>query len=499
MTAALLVSVFVIATCGLVYELLAGTVASYLLGDSVTQFSTVIGAYMFSMGVGSYISRYITRDLVARFVQVETMVGLMGGFSTTLLFIAFGQGWGFQLLLYVVVGIIGVLVGLEIPLLLRILEKRFEFSHLVSEVLSLDYLGALVASIMFPLVLVPKLGLIRSALLFGLLNVAVALWGTYVFASDLPRARLLRAQCIGALLMLVAAFAFSSQIVSFTEQGLYADDVIMARSSPYQRIVLTRRHSDVRLFLSGHLQFSSQDEYRYHEALVHPGLSAVAAPHRVLVLGGGDGMAIREVLKDDRVASVTHVDLDPEMTRLFSTNSMLTALNGRSLLSPKVHVTNADAFVWLGQHASERFDFIIVDFPDPSNFSVGKLYTTAFYHRLKNVLAPGGRVVVQSTSPLFARRSYWCIAETMRQAGLAITPYHVYVPAFGEWGFVLGGDAPTPVASRFPSGLRFLTPETTRAMFEFASDMKPLPVEVNRLDNQILVHYYDQDWHQVVQ
>ena len=262
MTAALLVSVFVIATCGLVYELLAGTLASYLLGDSVMQFSTVIGAYMFSMGIGSYISKFVTRNLVARFVQVELMVGLVGGFSTTVLFLAFGYNWGFHLLLYVVVGIIGILVGLEIPLLLRILENRFEFSELVSKVLSLDYLGALAASILFPLVLVPKLGLIRSALLFGFLNVGVAFWGTWIFwprdgeahAEGSPA--VLRAQCLAALAALIVAFAFSTQLTTFTEQGLYSDDVILARSSPYQRIVLTRRRDDVRLFLSGHLQFS---------------------------------------------------------------------------------------------------------------------------------------------------------------------------------------------------------------------------------------------------
>lgn len=505
MTAALLVSVFVIATCGLVYELLAGTLASYLLGDSVTQFSTVIGAYMFSMGIGSYISKFVTRNLVARFVQVELMVGLVGGFSTTLLFIAFGYNWGFQLLLYVVVGVIGILVGLEIPLLLRILENRFEFSELVSKVLSLDYLGALAASILFPLVLVPKLGLIRSALLFGFLNVVVALWGTWIFwpkgregrseGNPLP----LRAQCVVALVVLIIAFAFSNQLTTFTEQGLYADDVIMARSSPYQRIVLTRRRDDVRLFLNGHLQFSSQDEYRYHEALVHPGLASVPAPRRVLVLGGGDGMAIRELLKDSRVEWITHVDLDPEMTRIFSTNTLLRQLNSDSLLSPKVHVVNADAFVWLTETSDEPYDFVVVDFPDPSNFSVGKLYTTAFYKRLARRLAPQGRIVVQSTSPLFARRSYWCIAETMRNAGLAIQPYHVYVPSFGEWGFVMGGRDVPPIASTFPQGLRFLNPQVARGLFEFSNDMQPVAVEPNRLDNQILVHYYDQDWHSLLQ
>jgi spermidine synthase len=497
-TSALLVSVFLIATCGLVYELLAGTLASYVLGDTVTQFSTVIGTYMFSMGIGSYISKYILRGLVARFVQVELMVGLVGGFSTTVLFWAFGQQWGFQLVLYGVVGVIGILVGLEIPLLLRILKDRFEFRDLVSEVLSLDYLGALAASLLFPLVLVPRLGLIRSAFLFGMLNVGVALWGTWIFASGTGAVRMLRAQCIVALALLLAGFVFSDRITTYTEQGLYTDDIILARSSPYQRIVLTRRHGDIRLFLNSHLQFSSQDEYRYHESLVHPGLASVASPRHVLVLGGGDGMAIREILKDPRVESITHVDLDPLMIHLFQTNPLLVSLNQGSLRSPKVHIVNADAFVWLLGNP-DAFDFIVVDFPDPSNFSLGKLYTTAFYERLARHLAPGGRIVVQSTSPLFARRSYWCIADTIASIGLTTQPYHVYVPSFGEWGFVLAGRGAVPIPTRFPPGLRFLNSDIVASLFEFSNDMRPIAVETNHLNNQILVHYYDEDWHLIAQ
>lgn len=498
MTAALLVSVFVIATCGLVYELLCGTLASYMLGDTVTQFSTVIGTYMFSMGVGSYISKFVVRGLVARFVQVEMLVGLVGGFSTTLLFLSFGEGWGFHVVLYLVVFAVGTLVGLEIPLLLRILKDSFQFKDLVSEILSLDYLGALAASILFPLVLVPRLGLIRSAFMFGILNVGIALWGTWIFARGTGAARLLRAQSFAVLLLLLAGFVFSDRLVSFTEQGLYTDDIILARSSPYQRIVLTRRRGDIRLFLNSHMQFSSQDEYRYHEALVHPGLACVSTPRRVLVLGGGDGMAIREILRDPRVEEITHVDLDPLMIHLFQTNPLLLSLNQGSLLSSRVHIVNADAFVWLAENGG-AYDFIVVDFPDPSNFSLGKLYTTTFYRRLAGHLAPGGRIVVQCTSPLFARRSYWCIAETIKSVGLVTQPYHVYVPSFGEWGFVLAGTDAAPVPGRFPQSLRFLNQTVAHSMFEFANDMQPVPVEVNRLNNQILVHYYDADWHILAQ
>ncbi|MGQ9916647.1 MAG: polyamine aminopropyltransferase, partial [Bryobacteraceae bacterium] len=189
----LFLSVFLIAACGLVYELIAGAAASYLLGDSILQFSTVIGAYLFAMGVGSWLSRYLTRALVARFISIELMVGLLGGFSSTLLFFTFAWSQGFRFLLYAVVLAIGVLVGLEIPLLMRILRERYRLRELVANVLTFDYLGALGASLLFPLFLVPRLGLVRGAMLFGLINALVALWSTWIFRHHLAQPLVQRA------------------------------------------------------------------------------------------------------------------------------------------------------------------------------------------------------------------------------------------------------------------------------------------------------------------
>src|SRR5580765_1312883 len=326
MAPALLVSVLLIASCGLVYELIAGTLASYLLGDSVTQFSTVIGSYLAAMGIGSWLSRYIGRGLATRFVIVELLVGLVGGFSSTILFAAFAYTSAFRLVLYVLVVIVGVLVGLEIPLLMRILKDRFNFKDVVAHVLTFDYLGALGASLLFPLVLVPHLGLVRSALLFGLINAGVALWTTHLLKSTLRARGFLQASAVGVIVALGAGWIWSDRILEIGETNLYADDVVLAKTTPYQRIVLTAWKDDLRLFLNSHLQFSSKDEYRYHEALVHPGLSAQPNARRVLVLGGGDGLALREILKH-RVEQVTLVDLDPEMTRLFSTHLELRRLN----------------------------------------------------------------------------------------------------------------------------------------------------------------------------
>ncbi len=495
MAVVLFISVFLIAACGLIYELIAGALASYLLGDSILQFSTVIGSYLFAMGIGSWLSKFINRGLVARFITIELMVGLVGGFSSAILFLAFAYTDAFRFLLYTLVLIIGILVGLEIPLLMRILKERFQFHDLVANVLTFDYLGALGASLLFPLVLVPRVGMVRSAILFGLINAGVALWSTFIFKTQIAYPGRLRATSVLVIAALGAGMVFAERITETADANLYADEVVLARNTRYQRIVVTHWKDDLRLFLNSHLQFSSRDEYRYHEALVHPGLAAVRDPRRVLVLGGGDGLAVREILRYPAVESITLVDLDPEITKLFKEHSLLRELNRDSLHSHKVRVVNADAFPWLEQNGGQ-FDFVVIDFPDPTNYALGKLYTTAFYRLLKRHLAPGAFVAVQSTSPLFARQSYWCIHDTMRAAGLNTWPYHVYVPSFGEWGYVLAGlgEYRQP---KVPEGLRFLDQNSLAGLFHFPSDMARVPVEPNRLNDQTLVRYYDKEWRNI--
>jgi spermidine synthase len=498
MPALLLSSVFVIATCGLVYELIAGTLASYLLGDSVTQFSTVIGVYLSAMGVGSFLSGRVERDLLVLFVRTEILIGLIGGFSASLLFVLFDQVTSFRIPLYGIVATIGILVGIEIPLLLRILQDQLAFKDLVARVFTFDYIGALFASLLFPLILVPHLGLVRSSFMFGIMNVAVALWLLFTLGRDMRWVRTHRVSALVALAALVAGFVYADQIMELSEAGIYADPVIYAQSTPYQRIVLTSSHHELRLYLNGNLQFSSRDEYRYHEALVHPGLAAIGHPGRVLIFGGGDGLAAREVLKAPAVETITQVELDPAMVQLFSANSMLAALNDGSFASPKLHVINQDAFVWLKAQAAQehppQFDFVIVDFPDPSNYSIGKLYSLSFFKLLRRILAPGGAIVVQSTSPYVARQSYWCVVATLEAAGFATVPYHVYVPSFGEWGFVIGARTPLPLQGHYPAGLRYVSPATVADMQHFPPDMDRVPTDINRLDSQALVRYFDTEW-----
>ncbi|RAJ06797.1 spermidine synthase [Chitinophaga skermanii] len=490
----LLFSVFVIATCGLIYELVAGTLASYLLGDSVTQFSTIIGAYLFSMGIGAYFSRFFNKNLLSWFIQLEILVGLIGGISSSLLFLLFEHAASFRLILYLMVGLTGTLVGLEIPLLMNILKNRYEFKDLVSRVFTFDYIGALLASIVFPLLLVPYLGLIRTSCFFGILNVIVAIVVLVKFKSDIKWANYLKAKAISVVILLIAVFVWANEIMTFAEGQAFRDTVIYTHSSPYQRIVLTKNKHELRLYLNGNLQFSSADEYRYHEALVHPPMLYSAKHKNVLVLGGGDGMAARELLKYHDVEHITLVDLDPSMTKLFKQNSILYKLNDRSLLNPKVQVINADAFQWLKEN-QQQYDVVIIDFPDPGNYAVGKLYTTAFYRQLRRALHEESVVVVQSTSPYVAPKAFWCVNKTMQACGYETIPYHTYVPSFGEWGYVMASPSALQVQQdSIPSGLKYFAKDVFPQMRQFTADMDNRPVLANQLNNQVLVQYFEDEW-----
>ena len=491
---ALLASVFVVAACGLLYELAAGALASYVLGDSVLQFSTIIGTYLFAMGVGSWLSRYFERQLPAHFLRIELLVALIGGLLPATLFLANAYAPGaFRFLLYGMVLVVGTLVGLEIPLVMRILKRNVALKDLVSQVLTFDYLGALAVSLAFPLLLVPQLGLIRTGLLFGLMNALVALWAVWLFRWELRRLGAHVAACVMVLGLLLAALVGAEKITTFAEDKFYQDSIVFTAASPYQRIVVTNGKLGHRLFLNGNLQFAERDEYRYHEALVHPAMAAHGAPKKVAVLGGGDGMAVREILKYPSVESVTLVELDPAMTQLFTDNPTLARLNGGALRDPRVKVVNADAFGWL-QEGQDTFDVIVVDFPDPTNFSIGKLYTNSFYALLEQRLAASGYAVVQTTSPLVARQSFWTVVQTIESVGLRTTPYHAHVPSFGEWGFVIASRRPWRLPEALPGELRFLSADTLPLLFDFPLDMARVPAEVNRLSNQALVHTYEREW-----
>lgn len=494
--ALLLASAFTVAASGLAYELIGAAVSSYFLGDAFTQYSLAIGVFLCAMGLGAHLARYVEGDLTLAFVRIEIAVGLVGGTASLAMFAlnAFVPSL-FEVGFYTLAVAIGVMVGIEIPLLVRIGREGSNWSDSLSSTLALDYAGALVGSVALPLIVLPQLGLARASVVFGLANLAVAWAGTTLLSQRMGQTR---GNVFVAALVLVGAFAGSGRLVGFLEDQLYEDEIVYAASTPYQRIVLTRWRGDVRLFLDGHLQFSSVDEARYHEALVLPAMEAAGRPAAVLVLGGGDGMAAREALKYGSVRTVDVVDLDPEITRLFATREELLRINGGALLDPRVTVHNTDAMAFL-ERAERRWDVIVGDLVDPHAEALARLYSAGFYSLVARRLTDRGVFVTQATSPFYAPEAFWCIVRTLETAGEGpvqrkVTPWRMNVPSFGEWGFVaLAGEVVTP---RAPSvATRHLDADSAAAMSSFGAEVAP-EVEVNTLDHPVLAAYYRRGWRQ---
>ncbi len=449
----LYLNVLVVATCGLVYELLAGTLASYVLGDSVTQFSLIIGVYLSALGIGAWLSRFIDEGLARSFIEVELGVALVGGASAPLLFLAFAYLSWFRVALFAIVLVIGTLVGLELPLLMRILKDHVDFRDLVSRVLSFDYLGALVASLLFPIFFVPRLGLVRTSLLFGILNAAVGLWGTFLLRPLLAQRglRALRARAWIVIGLLAIALFKADALTMLAEENTLPHPIVYAKSSPYQRIVITKGQGGFQLYLNGNLQFNSVDEYRYHEALVHPVLLTARSPRRVLVLGGGDGLAVREILRHPSVESVTLVDLDPDMTALADRYPRAGRAQRPLALGP-ARARHQSGRLPLGARIERRRS------TRPSSTSPIRARSRSASSTRPGSFASckrGWRRVEQSPCSArhrWSRRSHIGASfARSRLPGFSVHPYQVTVPAFGIWGFALATPQPATVPTEIPA------------------------------------------------
>lgn len=494
----LLVSVLIISICALAYELIVATLSSYLLGDSVTQFSFTIGFFLFAMGIGALISRRIESAELRWFIIVEIAIGLFGGTSALVLnavFASLNLYYG-GVMLFISMAI-GICVGLEIPLLTRIVAHRNHLSRALSDILSIDYIGSLLASLAFPTILLPILGVNQTAFLMGLFNICVAGLLLYTFGYRLKanwKKRLWVVWTIVAGIMIVGS-VFSTNIVRFFEQQLYSAVIIYEEQTPMQRIIMTRgAGDDLRLFINGNIQFSSRDEYRYHEMLVHTVVSAARTHDKILVLGGGDGLVARELLKYDDIEEIIVVDLDPAMTDLARTNPLLVALSNNAMNDERVTVINQDAFKFL-EASKALYPVIIIDLPDPNNETLSKLYSTAFYKLVKQHLTRDGAFITQATSPYFVRQSYWTIVTTIESNDFQVLPLRTHVPSFGEWGFVLGTLVKPPQIA-IPEGieLQYLTQDVLESATKFDPDTDRVPAQVNTLNTPILPRIYEREW-----
>lgn len=490
----LMLTTLIISGCSICYELIISAVSSYLAGDTVLQYSVTIGLYLFAMGIGSFLSKYMKKNLFNWFVMIEIGVGILGGSSAFMLFYANLYLETYQLVMYIEIILIGTLVGAEIPVLTRIIEQDQENLRItISAIFSFDYIGGLVGSIAFPLILLPHLGYFATAFLTGCMNLVAASLIIFRYKDRIVKSAVYRAAVLILLGFMFMGMMLSDNIASRVEGGLYRDRVILSEHTQYQHVVVTKHRDDLRLFIDGNIQFCSLDEYRYHEALVHVPMAAAEKHDEVLVLGGGDGLAAREILKYEG-SHVTLVDLDPGMTQLCSTNYDIKKLNEGSLTNERVTVVNEDAYKFL-ENTDRLYDVIIVDLPDPNNETLNKLYTNIFYRLCGNALAEDGVMTVQSTSPYYASKAFWCINKTLESEGFYAQAYHLQVPAFGDWGFNMAARHEIdPSELKLKTETRFLTEDNIHSLFMFGKDelADENSIEINSLSRPALISYYSE-------
>lgn len=490
----LLLTAAVSSCVGLALELLLVTQASYLVGDVALATGVVVGVFLAAMGLGAWLSQFLAtgaapqRRLLKALVRVELALVplcLLGPLALFALFSAGGPVWLGVVLLTLLVGLLG---GMELPLVTRLLESQTVLRQALAQVLALDYFGSLVGALAFPLVLLPGVGLLPTAALLAvvplLCSVVLCWWFAPLLRWRWPVTLALPLVALAGLLVA----PMGEQI----EDSLYDDPVVGRLQSRHQRIVLTRRRDDLRLYLDGNLQFSSVDEHRYHEALVHPAMARHGQPRRVLLLGAGDGLALREVWRWPSVERVDLVELDPAMLRLARRHPFLRRLNGDSLADPRLHLHVGDAFALVADLAGP-YDVVIADFPDPVSPALARLYSVAFYGRLLQRLAPGGQLVTQASTPFFTPKVMASIEATLAALGLEANPYSVTVPSFGPWGFVLAQrrQPPRPFAP-LPFAGRWIDGRQLAGLFDLPRDLRPdagAPVRPNRLGQPVLVEY----------
>ncbi|GGM26572.1 polyamine aminopropyltransferase 1 [Paraliobacillus quinghaiensis] len=496
----------IVSICGIIFEVLFGALGSYILGDGVKQYTLTISLFLTGMGIGASLSERVMKNLIVAFIYIEFMVALIGGFSSFVMFgiTAFSPPGTDALFLYLITLTIGALTGVELPILIRKAnEIGVSLNRSTARVLFSDYAGGLVGGLLFAFLLRPQLGMVKTAFLVGCINLIVATIVLWLFRKEVKRfaVHAIVAGFIGVLLLL--GLLFGEEMAFTFEQKLYKDPIIHMEESNYQKIILTQKGEDFRLYLNGGLQLSSIDEYRYHETLVHPAISQATNPTDVLILGGGDGVAAKEVLKHKEIKTITLVDLDPAVVDLANQNEKLLTLNEYALQDEKVNVIHQDAYKFL-EGTDWIFDVIIIDLPDPNDESLNKLYTREFYALVRNHMSLEGAMMVQATSPIFATEVYWTISETIASNNLETENFHVDIPSFGNWGFVLASRQPIDVKNlEVPVDTRFLTTDMLEGLTVFGKDIDQtirdengdiIEVKPNTLIDPRLIDIYSRSW-----
>ncbi|MDN5200118.1 polyamine aminopropyltransferase [Fulvivirgaceae bacterium BMA10] len=496
------IALFATGLSGIVAEYILSTLATYFLGNSVFQWTMIVSIMLFSMGLGSRISKYFERNLLQKFITIEFFLSILAAYVSLLTYTTSAFGIYTGLVIYGLSIIIGLLIGMEIPLVIRLNDAFEELRINVSSILEKDYYGSLLGGVFFAFVGLPYLGLTYTPFILGTINFLVALLLFFMLWKHIETnvKRKFTAFACAITLALLGGVIVSKPLISFGEERRYTDRVVYTEQSKYQKIVLTRNKNDYWLFINGNQQLSTVDEEMYHEPLVLPLMSLHRYPKNILVLGGGDGCAVREILKYPSVEEVVLVDLDPAMTDLGKTHPVLLELNEGVLNDSLVQVINEDAFSFM-ERSKQYFDVIIIDLPDPKTVELGRLYSFEFYKLCYKQLRPDGLIITQATSPYYASRAFKCIEISMQEAGFSTVPMHNQVLTLGEWGWIAGSKALSAEAfKRALQSLHFdeietkwLNHDAMTLMTSFGKDVfldAGTEVEVNKIHNPVLYQYY---------
>ncbi|WP_103866629.1 polyamine aminopropyltransferase [Aquimarina sp. I32.4] len=498
------IAIFATGISGLTSEFILSTLASYFIGDVIIQWTIVLSIMLFAMGIGSHTSRLVTKRLLLTFLFIEFSLSLLISFSPLLVYAIAAKSEFIHVLIYGLALLVGFCIGFEIPLATRLNEVYEPLNKNISNIMSWDYIGSLIGGLLFAFWGLPYLGITNTAFTFGALNFVVAVLLFWNYRSLLV---LEKRWIIGSILALISilsiGFIKSENIILYSEQSRYKDKIVYQEQSEYQKITITQWKEHYWLFINGNQQLSTFDEFLYHEPMVHPIMALTPEHKNILIIGGGDGFNVKELLKYKEVSTITVVDLDPAMTKLGKEFEGIVKYNESALHHPKVKIVNDDGFTFLEKNET-FYDVIIIDLPDAKTIEINKLYSLEFYHLAHHALRPNGHIITQAGSPYYATKAFFCIDKTMKAAGFTNLQMHNQVLTLGEWGWVLGSKKYTKkqMINRLKQtsykklNNKWLNQEAIDLITSFG---KPLidttMVEINTINSPMLYKYYlDGNW-----
>ena len=543
----LILAIGLVAACGLVYEYLMAHYTGRILGSVEPTIYAMIGLMIVAMGLGAFAAKWV-RNAFRGFAWLELSVALLGATSVLVLSVAVAVAYSLPEWLRWVYGVdasvpleggisatlvslsrvfpfvlgfcIGFLIGMEIPLIARVREQVHarHLEHNLGTMYGADYIGAGVGAAIWVLVCL-RMPIIYAAVGTAALNTLVGFAFLTVYRRELRPAVALWLGHGMMVAVVVVVATLGNDWMHRLEDTLFKDRVVHRLQSPYQNAVITKRHiapdlpNVLSLYINGRLQFASNDEAIYHAFLTTPAMLAANRRDNVLVLGGGDGLALRDLLRWNP-KEVVLIDIDEQVVGLFSGNDAtaptplsreLVHLNRQAFSDARVHTVIGDAFVEVERLAAEghAFDVVIGDLPDPSHPDLNRLYSDYFFARIAQVLGADGVLATQSTSPFHAKEAFLSIGKTMTAAGFLVEQYRANVPSFGEWGWsigVLSGATASERIARHPSAEipdGWLTVEHVLAAFSFPAGYydKTQGIAINRLGSHVLFQYHQQSWH----